>query len=182
LSEETLTPHDAMIGLLNQAQVAHDKLYSSDDDNWPIWYGGYLTLLLCVEFDLNLTQSQVVQWLIQAESDRLAISPETDRPTFFATHFLTRYLPSWKPETDRLSLYMTPWCPFCARVERVIKHLGLEVEYRDISSNAEFQAELIEVRNRATVPVLRIDCDEGKTRWLPESQDIIVYLEHKYRR
>ena len=37
--------------------------------------------------------------------------------------------------------------------------------------------ELIESRGRATVPVLRITSPNGEERWMPESPDIVRYLE-----
>ena len=55
--------------------------------------------------------------------------------------------------------------------------LDVDVELRDILENSEYRDELIEARGRATVPVLRITSPNGRERWMPESHDIVRYLE-----
>lgn len=77
---------------------------------------------------------------------------------------------------DRLSIYVTAFCPFCHRVERVIKELGVDVEVRNIMGMNDHRNELIAARGRQTVPVLRIDSPDGESHWMPESGDIIHYL------
>ena len=47
-------------------------------------------------------------------------------------------------------------------------HIFEDTQYRD---------ELIEARERATVPELRITSPNGEERWMPESRDIVRYLE-----
>lgn len=81
----------------------------------------------------------------------------------------------------KLSLYVTPICPYCIFVRSAISKLGLDVEIRNIYSQEHFD-DLVAARNRATVPVLRIsypdEVDEAKKeKWLPESMDIIEYLK-----
>lgn len=71
-------------------------------------------------------------------------------------------------------------CPFCRRVTAAIARLGLDIELRDVGEQRELREELIEARGRATVPVLWIQSPDGEVRWIPESQDIIHYLEHMY--
>jgi len=71
-------------------------------------------------------------------------------------------------------------CPFCINVNATISRLGLDIELRDVRANRELREELIEVRGRATVPVLWIKSPDGEVRWMPESQDIIQYLQHMY--
>ncbi len=80
---------------------------------------------------------------------------------------------------ERLSLYEFQSCPFCARVRDAISRLGLEIELRDIHQSREHQRELVEATGRETVPVLRIERAGGEIRWLPESLDIIDYLERE---
>ena len=64
-----------------------------------------------------------------------------------------------------------------AMVRANIERLGLNVELRDIFEDASYRDELIEARGRATVPVLRITSPNGEERWVPESRDIVSYLE-----
>lgn len=58
--------------------------------------------------------------------------------------------------------------------------LGLNVELRNIYADADHLAALREVRGRTTVPVLRISSPDGEERWMPESADIVQYLQASY--
>lgn len=79
--------------------------------------------------------------------------------------------------SGRLSLYYYDACPFCRIVLREIERLGLEVERRDIWMDRQHRTDLVEARGRSTVPVLRIEGDDGEAPvWMPESADIIEYL------
>ena len=73
------------------------------------------------------------------------------------------------------SLYYYDSCGFCQRVLRTIDKLKLDVERRHIHNVPQHRKDLIDARGRQTVPVLRID-DGNKTTWMPESRDIITYL------
>lgn len=77
----------------------------------------------------------------------------------------------------RLALYRFRSCIYCVYVERAIAHLGLEVEIRDIDKDPQAFQELVGARGRKTVPVLRIEEQDGHVEWLPESRDIVRYLE-----
>ncbi len=77
----------------------------------------------------------------------------------------------------KLALYHYNGCPFCSMVTYGIESLGVDVELRDIFEKAEYRDELIEARGGATVPVLRITSPDGEERWMPESHDILRYLE-----
>ena len=61
-----------------------------------------------------------------------------------------------------------------------IDRLGVDVELRDIFQHPEHRAALIDARGRATVPVLRITSTDGEDRWMPESRDIVRFLEKTY--
>ena len=91
---------------------------------------------------------------------------------------------SSKPEragAELLSLYGYPQCPFCQRVLRAIEALGLEIELRNTLLEPERRDELIAALGRGTVPVLRIeDAGEGEVEWLPESAEIVAYLEERF--
>ena len=79
-----------------------------------------------------------------------------------------------------LALYYFDGCPFCVRVLRAIDTLGLDVELRNIYEDRGYLDELREVRGRTTVPVLRITSPDGEDRWMPESADIVRYLQATY--
>jgi len=82
--------------------------------------------------------------------------------------------------TRGLSLYQYGTCPFCIRVRSAADSLGVELELRDTLSNPGYSDELLEATGRRTVPVLRIEEEDGSVRWLPESADIVRWLEERY--
>jgi len=88
--------------------------------------------------------------------------------------------PSKETARDQLAMYTMPMCPFCWRVTRVINRLGLDVEMRDILMHPARRDELVEAMGRSTVPVLRIQSAAGEVSWMPESRDIIRYLQQMY--
>ena len=82
--------------------------------------------------------------------------------------------------TVGLSLYHFYSCPFCARVHRALKKLGVALELRDVSQDVGRRAELISGGGRATVPCLRMeDPDDGAVTWMYESRDIIAWFERE---
>jgi glutaredoxin len=78
---------------------------------------------------------------------------------------------------SELSLYVLRGCPYCQRVLDALDRLGLTVALRDIASEQQFANDLIGARGRSTVPVLRIERPGEPVVWLPESRDIVRYLE-----
>jgi glutaredoxin len=80
-------------------------------------------------------------------------------------------------EEPRLALYYSQTCGYCWRVQRVIDELKIPVELRDIWEKPAYLAELHQARRRSTVPVLRIEAPNGSVTWMPESRDIIRYLQ-----
>ena len=58
----------------------------------------------------------------------------------------------------------------------MIEALGLEVRMCDVRDEGH-RAALVQARGRATVPVLRIHREGTDDKWMPESVDIIRYLE-----
>jgi glutathione S-transferase len=80
-----------------------------------------------------------------------------------------------------LALYHYDTCGYCARVRWVLEQLGVEVELRDVLEDPQHMEDLVAARGRRTVPVLRIAKDGGD-EWMPESRDIIAYLERRFAR
>jgi glutaredoxin 2 len=79
-------------------------------------------------------------------------------------------------DNTQYSLYYYDSCPFCARVLRSLQGLKVNVELRNVFSDASYRNELQKATRRTTVPCLRID--NGKdTEWMFESMDIIRYLQ-----
>lgn len=82
--------------------------------------------------------------------------------------------------TSRLALYQFDSCPFCIRVNRVIKQLNLDIPRRNIHQSSEYAAELLREGGKKQVPCLRIDHGENPAEWLYESRDIIQYLKEEF--
>ena len=85
-------------------------------------------------------------------------------------------------QCTRLSLYQFDGCPFCVKVRRAIRRLGLKIELRDAQNNARFAEELLAGGGQRQVPCLRIlnGEDGGSVRWMYESSEIIAYLESRF--
>ena len=78
--------------------------------------------------------------------------------------------------SPRLALYVTPYCGYCRYVMSAIQQLGLAVELRNVAADQQDFEDLFKARGRTTVPVLRISTADGE-QWMPESQDIVEYLQ-----
>ncbi len=79
-------------------------------------------------------------------------------------------VPSGPP--PKLELYKYDACPYCHRVQRHIKKLGLDVEMHDTRRVPEAQEALYALTGRTQVPCLVID---GVP--MLESRDIINWLD-----
>ncbi len=82
--------------------------------------------------------------------------------------------------SEGLALYGYPQCPYCARVLATIRALDLEIPLCNTMQDEAARRALVEARGRGTVPVLRIEDDDGGVEWLPESADIVRYLERRF--
>jgi len=70
---------------------------------------------------------------------------------------------------------------YCNRVLRAADELGVDLDIRNIWQEPAFEKELVGGTGRTTVPVLKISQGEGETRWMPESSDIVTYLQSEAR-
>ncbi|MGD8863713.1 MAG: glutaredoxin [Myxococcales bacterium] len=77
----------------------------------------------------------------------------------------------------KLTLYHYDTCFYCVRVRRALKRLGMTIEERNILLDRRYRDELREATGRSRVPVLRIEHEDGRVEWMPESLDIVAYLE-----
>ncbi len=169
--------------LFQETGKAHHEAFAAmdgADPEWPIWYADYLVEPLRSRLTAQLSRSRIVYCLIAAEEERRARAPGSHRAEYYARYFVECYARSDAPAADKLVLYQFASCPFCRRVRGTIDQLGIDVELRDILLDEGYRDELIAERGRATVPVLRITSPDGSERWMPESADIITYLEELY--
>jgi len=77
-----------------------------------------------------------------------------------------------------LELYELQGCPFCAKVKRKLDELGLEYESHMVPRSHGERREVKEVSGQTGVPVL-VDNEHG-IEGMPESDDIVEYLEETY--
>jgi len=77
-----------------------------------------------------------------------------------------------------LELYELDGCPYCAKVTRKLDELGLEYESHMVPRSHDERTEVKEVSGQTGVPVL-VD-KEQEIEGMPESDDIVEYLEQTY--
>jgi glutathione S-transferase len=77
-----------------------------------------------------------------------------------------------------LILYELPGCPFCTKVKNKLSELGLAYESREVPRSHAARTEVEEVSGQTGVPVL-VDESHG-VDGMPESDDIVAYLEETY--
>ena len=77
-----------------------------------------------------------------------------------------------------LELYELEGCPYCAKVVGKLEELDLEYESHMVPSSHSERTEVEEVSGQTGVPVL-VDEEHG-VEGMPESDDIVEYLEETY--
>ncbi len=169
--------------LLLDTGHAHHKAFevtNGAEPDWPIWYAEYSKDTFAEQFGMNFTKSQLIYCLMNADFEHEARAPESEWPDFSANEIIERYAPAETPAEDKLALYHFDGCPYCSMVRSAIDQLGIDIELRDIFQDSQYRDELVEARGRATVPVLKIVSPAGEDRWMPESRDIVSYLQKTY--
>ena len=169
-----------LVDLFRETGRAHHAAFAATDGadpEWPIWYAEHLQTPIADALGTPFTRSRLIYCVMDADFEQAARAPESDWPEFYADQFVERYARSPAPSEDRLALYHSHSCPFCALVTSAIDRLGLDVELREIFEEPRYREQLVEARGRVTVPVLRITSPDGEERWMPESHDIVRYLE-----
>jgi glutaredoxin len=81
--------------------------------------------------------------------------------------------------TRGLAIYEFRTCPFCVKTRRAVRRMGLNIELRDARNDPRWREQLLTEGGRLQVPCLYIPGDDGESRWLYESNDIIAYLEQR---
>lgn len=79
---------------------------------------------------------------------------------------------------SNLILYELEGCPYCAKVKTKLDELNLEYEARYVPGSHSERTEVKEVSGQTGVPVL-VDPDHD-VEGMPESGDIVAYLERTY--
>ncbi|MFC7228398.1 glutathione S-transferase N-terminal domain-containing protein [Salinirubellus salinus] len=77
-----------------------------------------------------------------------------------------------------LTLYELEGCPYCAKVTAKLDELGLEYDSIMVPRSHAERTEVKEVSGQTGVPVL-VD-PEHDVEGMPESDDIVAYLEETY--
>ena len=180
--------HDAalktrLLDLLGEVSEAHHNAFADEggvDPEWPLWYADYLQVPISKALDTSFLKSQLIYCLMDADFEHQVRAPDTDWQSFYADQFIERFATAATPREDSLALYYFPSCPFCRRVLTVIDEVGIDIDLRDIHADRQYWDELVAARQRPTVPVLRITSSDADERWMPESRDIITYLEKSY--
>jgi glutathione S-transferase len=77
-----------------------------------------------------------------------------------------------------IELYELEGCPYCAKVTNKLDDLGLEYESHQVPRAHGERTEVEELSGQTGVPVL-VDHEHG-VEGMPESDDIVEYLEETY--
>ncbi len=80
----------------------------------------------------------------------------------------------------KLSLYQFNTCPFCMKVRQEMRRLSLNIDLLDARNSEENRQTLLTQGGSPKVPCLKIIGEDGSTRWLYESADIIAYLRQRF--
>ncbi|NYT64000.1 glutathione S-transferase N-terminal domain-containing protein [Alcaligenaceae bacterium] len=78
-----------------------------------------------------------------------------------------------------LALYQFHACPFCVKTRRAIHRLNVPITLHDAKNDPVQRERLLAGGGKIKVPCLHIQ-EEGQSRWLYESNDIIAYLEQRF--
>ncbi len=83
-------------------------------------------------------------------------------------------------QTAKFSLYQYAACPFCVKVRWAMQRNSLNIETKDAKRNPQYAQELTNGGGQLKVPCLKIEQDDGSSKWLYESTDIISFLSDKF--
>ncbi|MGP1613692.1 MAG: glutaredoxin family protein, partial [Pollutimonas bauzanensis] len=82
-------------------------------------------------------------------------------------------------EAAGLSLYQFHACPFCVKTRRSLHRLNVPISLRDAKNDPAHRDRLLAGGGKIKVPCLHIQ-EQGQSRWLYESNEIIAYLEQRF--
>ena len=122
-----------LVELLRETGRAHHSAFMATDGvdpEWPIWYAEHLQAPIADALGTPFTKSQLVYCVMDADFEQTARAPEIDWSEFYADQFVERYARSAAPSEDKLVLYHSRSCPFCALVTSAVDRLGLDVVHK----------------------------------------------------
>ncbi len=78
-----------------------------------------------------------------------------------------------------ITMYELPGCPYCAKVRSKLDDLGLDYDIIEVPRSHSERTQVEAVSGQTGVPVIT---DESTgVEGMPESDDIVEYLEETYR-
>lgn len=83
-------------------------------------------------------------------------------------------------ECRSLALYQFKACPFCMKVRKEMSRLSLNIELRDAQHDPVHSEALLQGGGKIQTPCLKITDEQGNSRWMYESGDIIQYLQQRF--
>ena len=175
-----MTVIDELAAAFEQTAHAHHEAYADvdgADPDWALWYADRIKPRFDELLSAPLSKIEIVALLFSLAAEHEARGGDAPWPRFYAELTAERFV---DVQGETLALYEFESCPYCRRVRRVIDELKVDVALRDVLREPKWRDELLSVRGRATVPVLRCESPDGTARWLPESRDIIAYLRRRY--
>lgn len=76
-----------------------------------------------------------------------------------------------------LTLFKMNNCPYCIKTMKAIKHLKVNIDYKDINESEKHNKILIQEGGKRQVPCLKIVNNKEAPIWLYESNHIIDFLK-----
>ncbi|TYT63009.1 glutaredoxin family protein [Natrialba swarupiae] len=77
-----------------------------------------------------------------------------------------------------ITMYDLPGCPFCAKVRSKLEELDLEYDVIEVPRSHGDRTEVERVSGQTGVPVITDEAND--VEGMPESDDIVEYLEETY--
>jgi NAD(P)H-hydrate epimerase len=85
-----------IVQLFGEAGKAHHHAYIATDgadDDWPLWYAQYLQPKLSSLLGQELTQSELVYWLVKLDKEYHKARPDESWPHWYAAALVKAFLP-----------------------------------------------------------------------------------------
>ncbi len=79
-----------------------------------------------------------------------------------------------------LALYQYKTCPFCIKTRQEMRRLSLDIAKVDAQHAGPARTELLQGGGQTKVPCLKITDAAGSSRWLYDSEKIMVYLRSRF--